>query len=234
MTRSQIDAWARIGESISAHPKESLAALFGDGPAIEFFSGVGLLAPTLELLRADPSLDPNPHQLALPSDYVEMCFRVRVLALWGPTLLIDAAIACAELQVERQPSCAPRNREARDAALRSALSYQERATDAAVGACRSSAEGCANIYERHAEAPDSPAAMATWNDLGAPWFAAEAIAQDYTLTEWDGDPPREASRTWGNRMSVWTQRAADAAAHWTSSTEVMAALKSRVLARSLS
>jgi hypothetical protein len=190
---------------------------------------MGLPAPTFDVFRADPALDPNPHNLDLPDELLKMYFLVRVLAVWGPNALIEVAVECARFQINKQSTCSRLNRKARDDAMQAVLSHLATPSGQSFAELRMAAAACWNLYKPHEGDPDSPEATATWNELGAPWFAAETILQDSALTEWDGEPPREASCTWGNRLATWPQRAADAAAFWTSPAAVVKAVKARML-----
>ena len=94
------------------------------------------------------------------------------------------------------------------------------------------AEACWARYEQHRN-PDSAAAQRTWQHLGAPWFAAEAAGKAMPLESYDGDPPREASSSWGARNTVCLSRAADAATTWTNHPRAMAAMRAALLAWAL-
>jgi hypothetical protein len=230
MASSHINSWQHISSAVLNNPKTSLAAFLGHQESIEMLRQAGLQLPTLSYFRADPALDPNPHRLRLPEDYLELKFYVRVLATWGPGALVEAAATCATLQMERQSQCAPDNVQARDRALNALGIYRQMPSPEAITQLRTAAASCAALYARHEEDPDSASAIAAWNELGAPWFAAETAVQDFALSDWDGSPPREACKTWRNRTTVWPSRAADSAAFWSSPPEVIEAIKTGLLA----
>jgi hypothetical protein len=230
MASSHINSWQHISTAVLAKPRTSLAALLGHQESIGMLRQAGLPVPTLSFFRADPELDPNPHGLRLPEDYLELQFYVRMLATWGSGALIEAADACATLQMERQSHCAPDNARARDRALDALGTYRQMPSAETITQLRTAAASCAALYAPHEQDPDSANASAAWNELGAPWFAAETAVQDFAFSKSDGPPPREACKTWGNRTTVWPSRAADSAAYWSSPPEVIEAIKTRILA----
>ncbi len=184
----------------------------------------------LEEIAQEPEFALNPHRLKLPEEYLRTKLLVRSLALWGWEPLARAAVACAGLQLARQPRCAAPLLGLRDGAAAAAdaflaspdADHRERAERAA--------RGCRLAFKPFENDSDSSAAARVWYQLGAPWFAAETAAADTSLTPWDGPGPAAASPTWGNRNSVWPVRAAEAAAHWSSDREVRERIREALLA----
>jgi hypothetical protein len=181
--------------------------------------------PNADDFRSDSVFDPNPHKLDLPGESLETKLLVKSLAVWGPDVLIRAAYTYAKLQVEYQTACRAELVEPRDAALRAVAAYLKSPTGEACEAVSTTAGRCAAIYSVHEDAPDSANAQTIDGGLGAPWFAAEAVSQDYSLEEYDGPGPRESSSIWCTRNAVWPSRAADAAAMWTSHKDVRDAIR---------
>jgi hypothetical protein len=200
--------WDKFGTSLLQKPEESLAAYLGEA------SGE-IAGPTAADFRSDPVFDPNPHRLDLPADSLELMFFVRTLVVWGAEPLVRAAVVCSEIQLE---ASAPPERAL--AAAAAAKAFQASPSDQNRADARRAADACAKEYAPFEGDPDSPEATRLWRSLGACWFAAETAAQDYALTRWDGPAPAASSPTWGNRVAVWPQRAADAAGAVTSCAAV--------------
>ncbi len=221
--------WAAFGPTITTHPGLTLAAFLGHAPSREQLARLEITPPCLDDAKRDPVLDPNPHNLDLSQEYLGTSLLVRSLALWGWQPLVRAAAACGALQMARQatPTAAVATLQQQAMAATNAFvlnpepAQQERA--------RQAAKACADRYAPFEDAPDSNEAREVWRNLGAPWFAAESAAEDHRLSEWDGPGPTGASATWGNRNSVWPQRAADAAAEWSSFDAVEQAITTALL-----
>ena len=160
-----------------------------------------------------------------------MAFFVRCMALWGPRALERAALACVELQMARQTRCSADIEPLRDAAMAAVRRHAQHADDEARASAHAAAQACFEWWEpRHDDDPDALLAREHWCQLGAPWFAAQFAADDLALTSWDGEPPRGASATWGNRNRIWLSRAADAASAWCSIGETQQAMHAALLA----
>lgn len=231
---TQVQSWERLSPTLSVRPQQALAALLGHAASRQALEAAGLVAPDWALFRQDPSLDRNPHGLDLPADLLELALFVRCMALWGPRAFERAAFACADLQRARQPDGDAALRLLRDAAFEAARAHLAQPGEASRAAAEQAAAACRDWWgERHDDDPDTEAARASWCELGAPWFAAEVAADPMAFTEWDGEPPRAASWTWGNRHAVWPERATEAAAAWSTPAEVQAAMRDALLAWAL-
>lgn len=228
-----VRSWERFGKAILAQPKWTLAAFLGDGEAAVRLEAVGLPASVSAELADDPTLaEPSWMQNAEGlDDIIHQTRFVRRLALWGPEVLMHAALVSAEYQAARQ--VLPRGAMARlrdDALAAVRIWLASPQAPEAIAAVRDVAERGSRKYRPHEQNPDTPKAEQVWLELGAPWCAAEAAAGDWTLAEYDGPGPRQASFTWGNRMSVWPGRAVETASEFGSYSEVQAAIRSALLA----
>jgi len=194
------------------------------------------LVPEDKVLAKDPALKPDPYGLGLPKDEKAMALFTRCVGFWGPDAIRRASLACAELQWQVQDKCPAALRPLRDAAMAAARAHasaqDEASRQAAQVAAQAAAEACWARYEKHRN-PDSAAAQTTWQNLGAPWFAAEAACNAMPLEDYDGDPPREASSSWLIRNTECLSRAADVATTWTDHTRTMAAMRAALLAWAL-
>ncbi|MEW4530007.1 hypothetical protein [Maioricimonas sp. JC845] len=221
--------WAEFSESITTRPGLSLAAFLGDEAAWETLVELDLPVPDPDVFRKDRALDPNPFGLDLPQDMLENQFFVRCLAFWGWRPLLCSAVACARLQIHRHSDCPEPLLPLRTEAFEAARAFLASPDEAARQRAHQAARACYDRYEPLEDDPDSPQATEVWRELGAPWFAAETAAQDVSLHDWDAKGPPGASSTWGNRCSVWPQRAAELAAEFTSHAEVREAIRTAVL-----
>ncbi|MFG0334160.1 MAG: hypothetical protein ACF8TS_12415 [Maioricimonas sp. JB049] len=221
--------WSQFSESITTRPGVSLGAFLGDEAAWETLVELGLPVPEYEVFRQERALDPNPYGLDLPQELIENLFLVRCLAFWGWLPLLCSAVACARLQVERRPDCPEPLAPLRAEAFAAAVAYFATPDGEHKERARLAARGCYDVYEPLEEDPDSPQATEIWEELGAPWFAAETAAQDVTLYGWDAKGPEGASHTWGNRCAVWPQRAAEGAGVYASHAEVREAIRGALL-----
>ena len=235
--------WACYGAAGVFDDLRALAACLGDGSARAVLVSEGTDFPTLDEFRCDECYDVNPHGLRMAPSQLELLLLIRVLAAWGAEALIRAALAAGlleqQLQHDLPADCLP----VREAAVRAAARFITSPTpghraDAERAAARfitsptpghradaeRAAAACRDRYAPFADQPDSAEALATHRELGAAWCAVEAAAADYRLQEYDGPGPVAASCTWGNRNSVWPQRAAEAAAQWCSHEEVRQAI----------
>lgn len=225
--------WDRRGAVVVAQPKRSLAAFLGHQSSTQQLIQAGVQPVTLAELAQEREFDPNPHRLKLPDEYMQTKLLIRGLASWGCEALLRAAVACAELQMARQPPCDATLRHLRDTAKHAAIKFIEK-PDAERRACAmQAAAACMAIYRPFENQPDSDEGKAVWYQLGASWFAAETAAEDSSLGEWDGPGPAAASSTWRNRMSVWPAHAAEAAAYWSSHGETQQAIQAALLAWAL-
>ena len=235
---NHVKIWSKtFGDSITSQPALSLAAWLGHAPAVQAMQTLGLaLVPEDKVLAKDPALKPDPYGLGLPNDEKAMTLFTRCVGFWGPDAIRCASLACAELQWQVQDKCPAELRPLRDAAMAAARAHasaQDGASrQAAQVAAQAAAEACWARYEKHRN-PDSAAAQTTWQNLGAPWFAAEAAGNAMPLEDYDGDPPREASSSWGARNTVCLSRAAEAATTWTDHPRAMAAMRAALLAWAL-
>lgn len=229
----QVESWQRFGPAIMAEPRLTLAAFLDDAEAIAALEAAGLPAPVPAALANDPTMaEPSwMRDAEVEDDLLQRIRFVRRLALWGPGALVRAALAAADYQAERQPLPRGAMAQLRADMLTAVRAWVEdpAAPETLALACEAAARG-QKKYRPHERNPDSPKAVQVWLELGAPWCAAEAAACDWNLTQWDGPGPREASHTWGNRLSVWPGRAVDAACECGSYAEVEAAIRMRLLA----
>ncbi|QDU41296.1 hypothetical protein Mal4_56620 [Maioricimonas rarisocia] len=216
--------WSQYGESITSRPGVSLAAFLGDEAAWESLVEDGLPVPEYDVFRQEQGLDPNPYGLDLPQEMLENQFLVRCLAFWGWQPLLLSAVASARLQVEQRPECPEPLSPLRAEALAAATAYLAAPDSENEERARLAARACYDTYGPFEEDPDSKQATQIWEELGAPWFAAESAAQDVALHDWDAKGPEGASSTWGNRCSVWPQRAAEGAAVFASHAAVREAI----------
>ncbi len=216
--------WNRLEPTISAEPAKSLAAYVGHKPSIAALANAGLIVPDIQQFAKEEELNPNPFNLELPEEYLRMLLLIRGLAFWGSEALTRAAVACSELQIKSQRECDRSLIGARDAARTTASEFISNPDGSHRERARNAASNCQALYKPFEDSPDSEDASKVWYHLGAPWFAAETTAEDFSLTEWDGFGPAPTSPSWGNRNSVWPQRAADAAVHWTSYPETRNAI----------
>ena len=235
---AHVKIWRKtFGDSITAQPALSLAAWLGHAPAAQAMQTLGLaLVPEDKVLAKDPALKPDPYDLGLPKDEKAMALFTRCVGFWGPDAIRCASLACAELQWQVQDKCPAALRPLRDAAMAAARAHasapDEASRQAAQVDAQAAAEACWTRYEQHRN-PDSAAAQRTWQNLGAHWFAAEAAGNAMPLEDYDGDPPREASSSWGARNTVCLSRAAEAASTWTDHPRAMAAMRAALLAWAL-
>jgi hypothetical protein len=204
--------WERFGSAVLAHPAVTLAAYLGAPWAMARAREGKIAFPKAADFRKDPVFDPNPHKLKLAREYLDTNFLVRTLAIWGWHPLVRAVVVCSDIQLEFAEPSKDKKRKACEAAALATKAFLKSPTKGKRAAARSAADACGAPYRRFERKPDAPGARETWLKLGACWFAAETAAQDFSLSEWDGPGPAQASTTWGNRSSVWPKRAAEAAA----------------------
>ncbi|HRW51996.1 MAG TPA: hypothetical protein P5081_03865 [Phycisphaerae bacterium] len=221
--------WTRFGGAIEAEPEFTLRAFLDDEKAIAILGRRNLKTPTFEDFARDSAFEPNPSGLDLPEEYLETMLLVHALSTWGRPALVRAAGACSNLQCLNQSECDPRLTQLRDD------------TNEAVGAFLRSESGnnllrvqafstmCYAAYAPYENDPDCEMAVRTWTQLGAPWFAAETIAQDWGLQPYDGHGPACSQSTWCRRNSEWPKRAADAAANCTTEKVVRDAIRKALL-----
>ena len=221
--------WGRFGVPITAHPKLTLSAYLGHQASELAMQADSIPFPTIDDFRADSAFDPNPHELDLPEAFLETSLFVHSLAVWGPDVLIRAALACTRFQIERQTTCRSDLVAPRDAALLAVQRFIRSATDENRKTLTEACRRCNKIYAPHEDDPDSPEAETVRSHLGAAWWAAETALQDYKLEEYDGPEPREGSSTWCRRNAVWPINAAHAAAEWTPHDDVRAAIRTSLL-----
>ena len=216
--------WACYGAAGVFDDLRALAACLGDGSARAVLVSEGTDFPTLDEFCCDECYDVNPHGLRMSPSQLELLLLIRVLAAWGAEALIRAALAAGlleqQLQHDLPADCLP----VREAAVRAAARFITSPTPGHRADAERAAAACRDRYAPFADQPDSAEALATHRELGAAWCAVEAAAADYRLQEYDGPGPVAASCTWGNRNSVWPQRAAEAAAQWCSHEEVRQAI----------
>jgi hypothetical protein len=211
--------WADFHQHLRQSPEVTLGAYLGHPVTLALAARDRLRAPTEADFRRDPTFDPNPHRLPFEASHEELLFGVGTLAVWGWRPLVLSAVVCSREQLAHQP-VEEALAQARLEAARSAEAFLTHPSDATRSAARAAAKSCAALFAPHEDAPDSALARATWDGLGAAWFAAETSAQDYALSRWDGPPPAESSATWRRRCSVWPRRAAESAARLTSNGRV--------------
>jgi hypothetical protein len=221
--------WEQLGPTILGEPGRSLAAFFGHQESIQALSDARLAVPKMAQFAKDKEFDPNPNKLKLPREHLQTMLLLRALALWGSEALIRAAVACAELQVSRQTKCEPSLLRIRDSARITAADFVTSPDVVHRKRAKTAATACQRAYKPFEDNPDTDVAASIWHQLGAPWFAAETVSQDFSLSRWDGPGPPEASATWGNRNSVWPARAAETAAHWSSYPEVRSMIQTALV-----
>ncbi|WP_156372031.1 hypothetical protein [Acidovorax sp. Leaf78] len=231
--RKGLAAWKTLGTSITAAPKTSLAAWLGHRDSIAALERQGLAVPHSKIFARDPQLKSDPHGLGLSVEQKATDLFVRCVAFWGAQSIQRAALACAELQFAARNRAPAALLVLRNAAMAAARNYIACPGDATRLAAVQASEACWQHWEKHRN-PDSAAARATWEHLGAPWFAATLAGDAMDLTEYDGPPPRVASSTWGARSTSHLNRAAEAAGHWTSPAEALRAMQEALLAWALS
>ena len=217
---SHTETWKQFGAAISLQHTRTLAAYLGHRDAELALQTDSVPFPTTDDFRADSVFDPNPHQLDVPEDLLETSLLVQSLAVWGPDVLIGSALACAALQIKHHTACRRDLVVPRDSAFDAVKTLIQSPTNENYNSVKQASERCAKLYAPYEDNPDSSEANIVWSHLGAPWFAAEAAAQEYKLEDYDGPGPREASPTWCRRNAVWPTRAADAAAEWSSHDNV--------------
>ena len=221
--------WKQFGTAISSQHTRTLAAYLGHRDSELALQTDSIPFPTSDDFRADSVFDPNPHQLDLPEDLLETSLLVQSLAVWGPDALIRSAFACATMQIKHQTTCRAALVVPRDTALDAVTTFIQSPTNENHQSVRQASECCAKLYAPYEDDPNSSEANDVWSHLGAPWFAAETVAQDYKLEDYDGPGPREASPTWCTRNAVWPTRAADAAAEWSSHKDVRTMIRETLL-----
>ena len=244
-SRQHVASWKTLGPTIAAAPQLSLAAWLGHAPAIALLESQGLAVPTAKVFARDPALKPDPYGLGLSRDEKAMALFTRCVAFWGPQALQRAALACAELQLSQQNQCPadllPLRDAAMDAARRRMAALSDTTLDEAGAkaarqgtrkSAKAAAEACWARWETHKN-PDSAAATKTWKNLGAPWFAAALIGNSMKLQDYDGEPPRVASSSWGARNTTDLGRAAEVAQEWTSHAQTLGAMQDALLAWAL-
>ncbi len=222
--------WKRFGRGIEAEPDTTLGVFLGDQDAVADAKSRKLRAPTKADFARDKAFDPNPNNLDLDADYLETAAMVGALAVWGKTPLLRAAVACSELQHARQPKCLASLQEQRDRTCEAIRAFMTSESSERLRVVSDLARGCAEqFYGVHEDDPCSQQAMKTWAHLGAVWCAAEAISQDWALQPYDGPAPASSQSTWCKRNAVWPERAAEAAAQWSSHTDTREAITSSLL-----
>jgi len=229
----ELAAWKALGATLTSAPKTSLAAWLGHRDSIAALERQGLAIPHSKIFARDPQLKPDPHGLGLSVEQKATDLFVRCVAFWGAQSIQRAALACAELQFAARNRAPAALLVLRNAAMAAARNYIACPGEATRLAAVQASEACWQHGEKHRN-PDSAAARATWEYLGAPWFAATLAGDAMDLTEYDGPPPRVASSTWGARSTSHLNHAAEAAGHWTSPAEALRAMQEALLAWALS
>ena len=214
--------WERFGTRGVFRTQGALAAFLKGGEPNDAL-------PSMDDFRQDGDYAVNPHNLPLDAEYLETMLLVRIAAAWGRDALVRTSLACAHVQKAAEQHKRSEHSERKGNALSAATAF---ACDPSVQTrerAEFAAKSCRETYAPFECEPDSVRAVAVWRDLGAYWFAAETAAADYSLYEWDkvvDAKHREAasSPTWGARNSTWPQRAAEAAAAWSSFIAVRRAI----------
>ncbi|MCB9854008.1 MAG: hypothetical protein H6819_12980 [Phycisphaerales bacterium] len=221
--------WTRFGSTIEAESKLTLGAFLGDKKAIAELQRRNLKGPTLTDFCQDPAFNPNPCGFDHPREYLETLAIVKALSTWGRSAVVRAVTACSGLQCLHQVDCDPKLRQLRDSTAHAVNEFVRLESEANLLQVKAFAKRCFETYEPYEEDPDGKMAVRIWSQLGAPWFAAEAITQDWKLQSYDGPGPATSQSTWCKRNSVWPERAADAAAECTSHKAVRDAIKKELL-----
>ncbi len=222
--------WSRFGESILDAPHLTLASYLGHTPSIEVAKQHGIAYPSDADFRSDPAYDPNRHKLDLEKDYLDCVFLVLSVATWGAESLDRIVNTCSLLQcMHHSPSNADFKRLRDEAALCVNAMIDNRTEDLQKKA-NSLRQRCSEEYEPHEDSPDSKAAMAVWDQLGAPWFALETCCSDLAARDDVREKePGPSNPSWIARETVWSSRAMDAAAGWSSLNLVNQVLRSTLI-----
>lgn len=221
--------WRQFESEITHEPALTLRGYLADPTAIVDAKKAGIVVPTGEDFKRDPAFNPNPHALKLPTEYLEMAFLVRTLAVWGWQPLVCSAVLASNIQLKARATLHDEIQHACIAAATSASTFLQEPTENNRNEARIRADACSQYFKQHEENPDTPEAGALWLRLGACWFAAEAAAQDHSLAEWDGPGPAQGNVVWGNRNSVWPTRAVEAACEIDSYSSVLEQIKNGLI-----
>lgn len=220
---SLLTSWTRFGQAIAHYPSESLASFFGDEEARSELKRRGVEAPTTQDLVSDSGFWFDWEKPAATLD-----FTTRALGLWGREPVIECALACAALQIEHEPERDDELRSLRDEVWHALQSVTLDSAGKVPAGLKRVLERCDKAY-RPFEDGDDPKGSHVWYALGAPWFAAETLAQDWALQAYDGEGPPQGTKSWVWRNSAWPRRAVDAAVHWSSEETVRERLKATAL-----
>ena len=227
---SHTRTWRQFSDALNAHPTETLAAYLGDRAQAEFLTSKGVVWPRESNFRTDPAFDPNPHKLDLPRDSLDAALMMHSFALWGPSTIVYSSLVCARLQCSKQSHWSSELDTLRSETLAAVEYFLESPGPLANQGVANAASRCQAAYAPFEDEPDSKDGQSVWYDLGAVWFTAEVMANDFRLQGYDGSGPREASATWCRRNTVWSIRAADAAAHWSSWAKTRQAIQQELSA----
>ena len=227
---AKTDLWDDYGDSILAAPYLTLAAFLGHKPSMTFARKNTVLFPAESDFKADRAYDPNPHKLKLPADTINSKFLIQCISTWGAEPLVLAAHVCSKLQCHHQRSSLPEV----EPIQTEAASVLQELIDSPSSAIHTKANAvllkCQTLYRQYAKSPDSVNAQQIWYDLGAPWFGLETVLGNLEVRSDCGETePAPSNSTWCNRVTVWPERAIDAAAHWSSHAVAQVAVRSALI-----
>lgn len=226
--------WNEFGPSIQGSPKMTLAAFLGDEESIAECKKQGIGFPLLADFDSDSVYDPNPYNLKLDTGLLGNNQLVLCLMTWGKEPIFVIANACAQLQCACNKEPDPAINALQVETASAVKSYVQEPTTRIFGSVKKLVKACRELYSPYEDDPDSEEARIVWYQLGAPWFAAETICNDWEIQSYDGTPPPEAQSTWIKRNSMWTKRAVDSAAEWSSHERVNDEMRKTALKWALS
>jgi hypothetical protein len=223
--------WKRFGDSILAMPHLTLAAFLGHAPSIAIAKESSIRFPRTADFQIDPAYDPNIHRLDLDEDYLSSKFLLKCISTWGAEPLIRAANACSLLQCMHHASCHPKYRLLRNEAAFALQNLVDAATPKARLTADEIRRNCESHHSLNENVPNSPEAHVCWYHLGAAWFGLEtALGNMEARNELNEGEHAPSNSSWIARQTVWPERAIDAAAHWSSHSLAVLAVKSTLIA----
>ena len=232
MPRTNI--WNRFGHFIADNPKMTLAAFLGDETNVIKCINQGVDFPSASDFKTEGAYDPNPHNLSIEARALCNDQFILFMMTWGKELIIQMANACSQMQYNNNIEPSTELSLLQNETAIAVQSYVSAPTFQNLEMVRKLSEECCNVYLPYEEDPDGEAGSNVWLQLGAPWFAAETVCQNWKIEDYDGQPPPEGQSTWIKRNSVWMIRAAEAAAHYSSVDQVGDEMRNAALTWALS
>ena len=232
---AKTEFWNRFGNTILDSPHLTLAAFLGHAPSVAVSKLRSIKFPYYSDFQNDPAYNPNIHKMDLGEDCLNGRLFILCVSAWGADALLRVANACSLLQIAHDSSCPLKLRQLRNEAAFSLHSLIDAPTPAARQRSAELLRQCQAIYRPHEDSPDSREAGLTWLHLGAPWCGLEtALGNLGTRRDCGETDPPPSNSTWCARETVWPIRAMDAAAHWSSYSNVSDAMRSTLVSWAVS